>query len=208
MKRIKRYNELNETNGPAYGKQETTIKGLKGIPLTTENPMITTPKPLDIDDDDISFSDEEINIEMEEPKPPIDRIKKRYKMKRTKKFQEMYENIGPASDNEFAKKLDDIKKQGTPLDTLINLNSEEFTKKVEPEKTKPLSELKVGDIVWCGGDSSFCDDSKEEIKKITTKYDEDSGEPYNVIWLDGDRKFDARHGGAMNSPTAYYIQAI
>ena len=190
MKRTKRYSELYETNGPASGKKETTIKGLKGIPLTTDNPIITDPTPSDIDDDDTSFSDEEITIELEEPKPPIDRENTIYrKMKRTKKFEEMYENIGPATDSEFA---DMLKKQG---------------KDIDDEPKKKLSDLEVGDKVWCGGDSGFCRSGNEEITKITTKYDEDSGEPYKVIWI-GDRKFDGRHGGAMTPPLAYYIRPL
>ena len=65
MKRIKRY---NETNGPAYGKEETTKRGLKFTPLTTINPMITdiVEEPDNEDEEAKVFSDEEISIEMEE----------------------------------------------------------------------------------------------------------------------------------------------
>jgi hypothetical protein len=116
MMKVKRFDDLYETNGPASGKKETTIKGLKGIPLTTDNPIITDPTPSEIDDEDITFSDEDISIEMEEPKPPIDRIKTKYKMKRTKRFEEMYENIGPALDGEFSTTKENIKKQGLEFD--------------------------------------------------------------------------------------------
>ena len=73
---------------------------------------------------------------------------------------------------------------------------------------KELKDLEVGDRVLCTGDSSFCDDSTESIKKITTQFDEHSGESYKVLWLEGGRKFDSRDGSAMNPPTAYYIVAL
>lgn len=111
MKRIKRY---NESNGPAYGKEETTKRGLKGIPLTTDNPMIIDIETPEMDDEDTSFNDEDIEIEMEEPKPEIDKNNKPIKMRRTKKFEEIHENIGPASDSEFVTR-EDVKKQGEPL---------------------------------------------------------------------------------------------
>lgn len=75
------------------------------------------------------------------------------------------------------------------------------------EKRALLKNLKVGDEVACDGDSGFCDYSVEKISNITVKYDEDSGEPYNVIWL-GERMFDSRDGWAMNPPTAYYIMPV
>ncbi|MBK7362632.1 MAG: hypothetical protein IPJ01_10090 [Micavibrio sp.] len=67
-----------------------------------------------------------------------------------------------------------------------------------------LVDIKKGDLVYCTGDSGFCDSETEKVTKVTILYDEDNGKPYNVIWL-GDRKFDSRNGGAMNPPTAYYI---
>lgn len=70
----------------------------------------------------------------------------------------------------------------------------------------PLKKIKEGDFVYCTGDSGFCTPSTEQVKKITVCYDGKTGKPYNVIWLDGGRKFDARHGGALNSPTAYYLE--
>jgi hypothetical protein len=69
-----------------------------------------------------------------------------------------------------------------------------------------LTELEAGDEVWCGGSSGFCDDSIEKIVKTTQKYDENSGEPYKVIWLSGGRKFDSRDGFALTPPLAYHIE--
>lgn len=73
---------------------------------------------------------------------------------------------------------------------------------------KNLTELVTGDKVWCDGDSSFCDGSTDTIKNIKVKYDENTGEPYNIIILSGDRRFDSRNGNALNPPTAYYITPI
>ena len=69
-----------------------------------------------------------------------------------------------------------------------------------------LKDLEIGDRVWCGGDSGFCDESVERVKGIEWKFDEDTGEKYKVIVLKGNRKFDSRDGGAITSPTAYYIK--
>lgn len=71
-----------------------------------------------------------------------------------------------------------------------------------------LRALVKGDKVCCTGDSSFCQSSTQKIKKLTVKYDEDTGKPYNVIHLAGDRKFDSRTGYAINPPLAYYILPI
>lgn len=68
-----------------------------------------------------------------------------------------------------------------------------------------LDKIKEGDFVYCTGDSGFCTDSTEQVKKVTVQYDQRTGKPYNIIWLEGGRKFDSRTGGAMNSPTAYYL---
>lgn len=62
-----------------------------------------------------------------------------------------------------------------------------------------------GDFVYCTGSSSFCDSSNEKVLRVTIKYDENSGCPYNVIHLDGDRMFDSRNGNALNPPLAYFI---
>lgn len=71
-----------------------------------------------------------------------------------------------------------------------------------------LKDLKVGDKVWCGGDSGFCTDSIEKVKKIEWKFDENNGKKYKVIVLGESRKFDSRDGGAINPPLAYYLVPI
>lgn len=68
-----------------------------------------------------------------------------------------------------------------------------------------LEEIKEGDFVYCTGDSGFCSDSTEKVTKVSIQYESKTGKPFNVIYLSGGRKFDSRHGGAMNSGTAYYL---
>lgn len=66
--------------------------------------------------------------------------------------------------------------------------------------------IKVGDEVYVGCYTSMgaSSEGNQKVTELKTKYDEDTGEPYTVICL-GDHKFDGRNGGAMNSPTMYYI---
>jgi hypothetical protein len=73
---------------------------------------------------------------------------------------------------------------------------------------KKLTEVVTDDLVWCGGDSGFCQDDIEKVVDVIVKYDENTGIPYNVIILNGDRRFDSRNGVALNPPTAYYIKAV
>ncbi len=96
MKRIKKYNDLVETNGPAYGKEETTKKGLKFTPVTTDNPTILDIKPTDDEEiKDGTFSDDETSIEMDEP-TPVTKKKKTPKrnMRRIKNYKEVNESNG------------------------------------------------------------------------------------------------------------------
>lgn len=78
-----------------------------------------------------------------------------------------------------------------------------FNTKIKKVKYKKLKDLVVGDLVLCTGDSSFCDPSYEKVKRITIKYDEDSGNPYNVIWISGGQSFDSRNGSPLSPPLAY-----
>jgi hypothetical protein len=79
-------------------------------------------------------------------------------------------------------------------------------------KNLTLSELNVGDEVWCDcipGLPSFGDSlSRNKIYKISVEYDHLTGEKYNIIWLNEDRNFDSRTGDAINSPIGYYIEPI
>lgn len=68
-----------------------------------------------------------------------------------------------------------------------------------------LRDIKVGDIVYCVGDSGFCDSSDEKVERIEKRFATFTGKPYNVICLSGNRKFDARNGSAITLPFAYYI---
>jgi len=92
MNRIRKF---NETNGPAYGKEETTKRGLKGIPLTSENPTM-----VDNDTFDDSIPNEDNMIDEDEP-ITIQKKKKYKAVKRTKKFKELYESISQDRIKEF-----------------------------------------------------------------------------------------------------------
>ena len=66
--------------------------------------------------------------------------------------------------------------------------------------------IKVGDDVYvaCYTSMGASSEGTRTVTELEIKYDEDSGDPYTVICL-GKHKFDGRDGGALNSPTMYYI---
>ena len=67
------------------------------------------------------------------------------------------------------------------------------------------SEISKGDNVWIDCDASFVTaGGYHTVTEVKIKYDEDTGEPYNVICCDK-HEFDARSGGAITPPTMYYI---
>jgi len=200
MKRLKRYNDLYETNGPAYGKQETTKRGLKGIPMTTDNPTIIDPniskvnndndgelsmeeeepKPV-IGDDGTRISEEEMSIVMDAPKVVMDRRKMKTRnktMKRIKTFEQMNENIGPALDGEYATNIEDIKKQGEPLrdDKIIDLDSDVYQDQSKDGKTSfevyyTDKNDKEGTVIVWVDDVDDVEDYFEEIFPQFTLYD-------------------------------------
>lgn len=63
---------------------------------------------------------------------------------------------------------------------------------------------KVGDKIMVECFTGMGTGGIEKITKITTKYDEDTGKPYKVIWC-GKHMFHGITGKALNSPTFYYI---
>jgi len=71
----------------------------------------------------------------------------------------------------------------------------------------PLSEVQVGDTVYIDGMTSFCNPHLDHVTRIQTKYDEDTGESYKVVYC-GAHMYDARNGKALNSPTMYFISHI
>ena len=71
---------------------------------------------------------------------------------------------------------------------------------------KELKNLEIGNKVWCGGYSGFCYDDIVEVKKISYKYDENTGEKYKVIHTSS-QMFDSRDGSPLEPPTAYYIKS-
>lgn len=83
MNRIKKF---NESNGPAYGKEETTKKGLVFMPLDTNNPTL-----LYRDDFDDSIPNED-NMLDDDEKLKIEKPKNIERTKRTKRFKEYIQN--------------------------------------------------------------------------------------------------------------------
>ncbi len=67
-----------------------------------------------------------------------------------------------------------------------------------------LSDVGVGDYVITECFTSMGTGGKSKVTEIKVKYDEDTGEGYNVICC-GTHHFDGRDGVAMNAPTMYYI---
>jgi len=111
--------KFNESNGPDYGKQETTKSGLKFIPNDTNNPTLLDYEEFDDsipNDNTIDYEEENIiNYEEEKIKRPHE-IKKFKQLKENNnilKTKELYEG-------EYGDKLKN-------LDELIEL----YTKKLE-----------------------------------------------------------------------------
>jgi hypothetical protein len=69
-----------------------------------------------------------------------------------------------------------------------------------------MIQCKIGEKVWMDGYTSFGGGQKiVKITDIHARYDQDTGDPYNVICIDA-HHFDSRTGEAINEPTMYYIE--
>ncbi len=64
---------------------------------------------------------------------------------------------------------------------------------------------KKGEFVWCKGVRGEM--NKEKITDIKYKFDEDTGEKYQVVCIN-DREYDGRTGEAKIPPYAYWIEKI
>ena len=67
-----------------------------------------------------------------------------------------------------------------------------------------LKRIKVGDDVDIECWSSQGDDTVRRVTDITTKYNEDTGKPYGIIWCDN-WGFKRRGGEAITPPLHYSI---
>lgn len=65
-------------------------------------------------------------------------------------------------------------------------------------------EVRVGDYAYIDGYSSFCDGYKDRITAIETRYDETTGEPYEVI-VCGKDEYRKDDGSTIKGATAYSI---
>ena len=70
-----------------------------------------------------------------------------------------------------------------------------------------LAKVKAGNKVYIDCDSGFCHGGWELVTRIKIKYDEDTGQQYNVICCD-DHEFDSRTGDAITPPLAYGIEDV
>lgn len=73
------------------------------------------------------------------------------------------------------------------------------------KKVIEIKDLKIGDLVAYDGDSGFCTPGIGRVKGIKMKYDEDSGEKFKVIIIDGGWEFDERTRRPLGPPYAYFI---
>jgi len=64
--------------------------------------------------------------------------------------------------------------------------------------------FQIGQKVFIDGSSGFCDPSWEVITNIETKYDEDTGEPYQLIFCGGS-SYRGDTGECITGPKAYYL---
>ncbi len=70
-----------------------------------------------------------------------------------------------------------------------------------------FGDVKVGDRVDMVCDSGMGTGGESTVTKISQKFDETTGEKYNVIWC-GRHGYDARSGDPVNPPWAYYISSV
>jgi hypothetical protein len=72
-----------------------------------------------------------------------------------------------------------------------------------------MKEYKVGDKIIIGGNSGFCGSNDvEEIVAVDYRYNEKTGEKYQIVAVDDSRWFNAKTGRAYTPPTAYYIKGM
>lgn len=91
---------------------------------------------------------------------------------------------------------------------VIGVDGIPFTNKEYFKPFHTILDLEVGDKVRCTGESSFCTTYNAVVTKITTKYDENSGDSYPVIQIDGEQSFHGQTGAAKTPPYAYHIELI
>ena len=69
---------------------------------------------------------------------------------------------------------------------------------------KTLKNLKPGDSVVVECFTGLGSGGPAKVTKTTTKYNEDTGKPYKVVWC-GKHGFSAKNGCAITAPFFYYI---
>jgi hypothetical protein len=111
------------------------------------------------------------------------------------KYIKKFENLDK---DDFQKRKDDFQKTYS----FLHNNPDPIKPEIED-----FSEIKEGDSVYVNSYSSMGASSEGEAKviKITKKYDEDTGEPYNQIHLEGGGPFvfDSRNGSGVGKSMFY-----
>lgn len=72
-------------------------------------------------------------------------------------------------------------------------------------------DIKIGDTVYRDGYTSMAQNNAGEAKitDIKTKYDEDTGEQFSILQVDGGEWYDSRDGSCYsNKKSMYYIEEI
>ena len=65
----------------------------------------------------------------------------------------------------------------------------------------------VGQIVHIDGDSSFCTPSDEVITEIEVRYDEKTGQKYQLV-ICGNEHYRSDNGACVKGPSAYYLAGL
>lgn len=88
---------------------------------------------------------------------------------------------------------------------LIGFYARFLVKTVLTSTQRDYSVKKTGDTVMIECQSALGTGGPAKITKITTKYNENTGKPYKILWC-GSRGFDAKTGNAITAPFAYFIE--
>lgn len=68
--------------------------------------------------------------------------------------------------------------------------------------------FEIGEKVIVSGNNGFCTSGTAEVTEIKQKFDEDTGEPYDVVVCDGRLEYRADNGNPVTPPWAYRMDKI
>jgi len=70
-----------------------------------------------------------------------------------------------------------------------------------------MGKYEVGERVYIEAMSGMCTGGEDTVTAIKTKYDEDTGEPYTVVFC-GDHGFREDNGAPINQPWMYGLRKL